>query len=351
MERDFTTKDRPPARQLSWWQDVLSEVYYNLEVASAHRESFFGRVTERRVGCASITAFYGDQQRVLRSQARIARDDEDAVALVMPQNAPLYYSQAGRSGYRSPGSYVLVHTRDFYELSCPDGFSNLTVKLPAQPLRERLPFFEDHCASGFQPDQRLAGVLQDYALWLVRQRDSLSPGMADSLSEQLLELLVALLESEKAGQDRPAPGSPSSRQAEALRQRAVAQIEAQLCDPELTPARLAGHLGISPSYLHRLFRDQGLSIGRWITVKRLQRGYELLTLPGSACGTVAEVAYAVGFTSQAHFSACFKQQFGVTPTLARARGRLGLPPLGFPGSRENAAELQKNRKQDAAGSL
>ncbi|GAB5470133.1 MAG: helix-turn-helix domain-containing protein [Rhodospirillales bacterium] len=323
MERAFTTVDRPPARQLRWWQDVLSDVYYNVEVASAHREGLYGQIVEHDIGCASITLFEGDQQRVLRSRQRIAMDDEDSVALVMPTRGALYYSQSGRSGFQPAGSYVLVHTRGFYELACPDGFTNLTVKLPAARLRQSLPFFEDHCACAFSPDRRLAGVLQDYALWLVEQREVLTPALAARLSDQLLDLLVALLQSEGA-----APEEAGDRAG--LRQRIVDHLKAELCDPDLTPAKVARDFAISTSYLHRLFRGSGQSLGRWIAVNRLQRGYELLTLPERRSASVAEVAYAVGFTSQAHFSASFKRQFGVTPSAARARAARGLAPVTPP---------------------
>jgi AraC-like DNA-binding protein len=36
-------------------------------------------------------------------------------------------------------------------------------------------------------------------------------------------------------------------------------------------------------------------------------------------GTVAEIAYQVGFSDQAHFSKSFKKQFGHTPSAYRGR--------------------------------
>ncbi len=330
MDRAFTTTDRPPGAQLRWWQEVLSDVYYNVEVHSSHRDGLYGRIVEHEIGCASVTSFAADQQRVLRSRRRIAMDSEDSFVLVMPTRQPLFYSQAGRSGYRSPGSYVLVNTQSFYELACPDGFANITVKLPAAKLRQRLPDAEDHCAAAYPADQRLAAVLRDYALWLVGQRKALPARLAESFSEQLLDLLVALLESEREEErDRTSPA------AVALRRRICSYLQEHLYEPELSPTRVAEAFGISTSYLHRLFRPAGMTLGRWISANRLQRGYEMLTLPRHGQRSIAEIAYAVGFTSQAHFSEAFRRQFGTAPSQARLRARQGLPgaPPAATGSR------------------
>jgi AraC-like DNA-binding protein len=43
---------------------------------------------------------------------------------------------------------------------------------------------------------------------------------------------------------------------------------------------------------------------------RLQRAAELLA---RKTGSVAEIAYFVGFSSQAYFAKCFREQFGCSP--------------------------------------
>ncbi|MCB0300825.1 MAG: helix-turn-helix transcriptional regulator, partial [Calditrichaeota bacterium] len=48
-----------------------------------------------------------------------------------------------------------------------------------------------------------------------------------------------------------------------------------------------------------------------IRSQRLQRAAELLL---QNAGNVAEIAYRVGFSDQAHFTRSFKKQFGCPPT-------------------------------------
>jgi len=319
MAREFNTADKPPPRQLSWWQEILSDVYYNVEVLSPHHEGLFGLIVEHDFGRASITEFTADNQRVLRTRSRIAMDDDDSFVLVMPLQGPLFYNQAGRSGFCDTGSYVLGQTRDFYELSCPDGFSNVTVKLPGDMVRARVPNAEDHCARAFQPQPDMGSLVRDYAVWLLQHRPAMPDALATQMSDQLLDLLAALLASEADGQ-----GEAALPAAQKMRRRIQAYLNEHLFDPDITPARVAEAFGISVTYLYQIFRPGGVPLGRWIVSNRLQRGYELLTLPRHQGLSIAEIAYAIGFNSQSHFSDAFRRQFGVTPSRARTAARRGI---------------------------
>lgn len=312
IARAFTTLDQPAGRQLPWWQEILSDVYYNVEVLSRHRDGLYGRIIEHEIGHTSITQFSADDQRVLRTRSRIAMDDDNSFVLVMPLEGKLFYNQSGRSGICEPGSYVLVQTREFYELSCSDGFSNVTLKLPGNMVRSRIPFAEDHCASGQAARSGMARLISDYALWLVDHSETMPEAVALQMSEQLLDLLAASLCGE-------VNSSPELRQSSAicLRRRIHEYLGEHLFDADLTPRDVAEALGISCTYLYQLFRPAGMPIGRWIVASRLQRGYEMLTMPRYLDRSVAEIAYAVGFSSQSHFSDAFRRQFGLTPSQAR----------------------------------
>jgi AraC-like DNA-binding protein len=83
--------------------------------------------------------------------------------------------------------------------------------------------------------------------------------------------------------------------------------------PGETPTleELAKEFGYSVSTLCRRFRGAyGVSIGRYLTDRRLQRARESLVRKET---TIAEAAYAAGFSSQANFSVAFKRTFGVSP--------------------------------------
>ena len=76
-------------------------------------------------------------------------------------------------------------------------------------------------------------------------------------------------------------------------------------------AELAKEMGLSHSSLHRKLKAIAQqSISQFIRETRLKRAMELLKLQA---GTVAEVAYGVGFGSTTYFSKCFHDYYGYPP--------------------------------------
>jgi CheY-like chemotaxis protein len=96
-----------------------------------------------------------------------------------------------------------------------------------------------------------------------------------------------------------------------------AAVEAHLGDEQYTVERLAGEVAQSRGNLHRRLRElTGESPSDLIRRMRLERAAELLD---ARAGSVAEVAYAVGFKSVAHFSNAFLDMHRVRPSAWRGR--------------------------------
>jgi AraC-like DNA-binding protein len=91
--------------------------------------------------------------------------------------------------------------------------------------------------------------------------------------------------------------------------RARAYLHAHAAEP-VTLAALAREVGLSPFYLVRAFRRAvGLPPHTYLDSVRVRRAQELI-----AAGTpLAEVADAVGYSSQSHFTTRFRRILGVTP--------------------------------------
>lgn len=94
----------------------------------------------------------------------------------------------------------------------------------------------------------------------------------------------------------------------------VAFVEAQLAF-DLGLVELATLTGYSPDHFARLFKKSlGVSPHQYLLSRRVERAKTMLR---DAKHSLAEVAHACGFSSQAHFSAVFKQHTGVTPGVYR----------------------------------
>jgi AraC-like DNA-binding protein len=94
-------------------------------------------------------------------------------------------------------------------------------------------------------------------------------------------------------------------------------METHLAEPTLNPAQIANAVGISVRHLHRLFSCGGSTVTECIRQRRLQRCRMELCDPRSAERNITEIAFFWGFSDSAHFSRCFKTQFGVSPRTFR----------------------------------
>ncbi len=85
--------------------------------------------------------------------------------------------------------------------------------------------------------------------------------------------------------------------------------------------RIASMTGVHPVYLARAFRNYfGCSMGEYVRRLRIEAACHQLS--GSEL-SLSEIASAVGFYDQSHFSNTFKRYTGVTPTEYRAAYRAG----------------------------
>lgn len=114
----------------------------------------------------------------------------------------------------------------------------------------------------------------------------------------------------------------------AFLERVLAVVQDHIADPEFDVERLGREVGLSRSQLHRKLRaltNQPPTL--LIRSIRLYRAAELLR---QRAGSVAEIAYAVGFSSQTYFAKCFREQFGCTPKEYVQRPTDVPPPSGLP---------------------
>jgi signal transduction histidine kinase/DNA-binding response OmpR family regulator len=90
-----------------------------------------------------------------------------------------------------------------------------------------------------------------------------------------------------------------------------AVVERHLSEEDFDVATLSREVGMSHTQIHRKLKAlTNQSVSQFIRSMRLARAVELLK---QDAGTVAEIAYQVGFGSQAYFTKCFHEQFGHSP--------------------------------------
>lgn len=92
-------------------------------------------------------------------------------------------------------------------------------------------------------------------------------------------------------------------------------VAQKISDTDLDVGEFCSLLGMSRSSLYRkLQAATGLSPSKYLMKVRLHIASRMLKETGLA---IQEIVDAVGFTNAAHFSVCFKKQYGISPTQFR----------------------------------
>lgn len=98
---------------------------------------------------------------------------------------------------------------------------------------------------------------------------------------------------------------------------AINYIQENFSDPELSVEAIANHVGLTRSYLYKIFQSTAnSSISETIQNLRLSKAAGFLE---RSHYSIKEITNMVGFNSQAYFSKLFKEQFQLSPTDYRKR--------------------------------
>ncbi len=150
---------------------------------------------------------------------------------------------------------------------------------------------------------------------LVQLLRSLVEEIGENQVDRLLaESLITAIAMRIAQRFRPSPDPQPDLPPRRVR-RVLEYIEAHL-DAELSLAELAAVACLSPCHFSRSFKEAtGVGPQRYTVQRRVERAKVLLR-HGTA--RLADVAAAVGFADQSHFTAAFRREVGTTPGRFRA---------------------------------
>ena len=135
---------------------------------------------------------------------------------------------------------------------------------------------------------------------LIEQRKRLRGLLSKRIGENILSGQVDVGDSGMTSMD------------ERFLQKLLKTVALHYSSPELTVETLGKETGLSRTQLHRKVTAlTGYTAGKFIRIYRLNRAAEMIR---KKSGTVAEIAYDVGFGSPSYFAECFRKQFGKLPS-------------------------------------
>jgi len=250
-----------------------------------------------------------------RCRHQSAEECPDATALVFPYRG-VFMRHIGRQAVvADPGQLAFFNAGEGYRISHPveGGDACLSLGISEDRLLELAPrgVVREGSAPVFHRNGRRIGPRTQALAALLRHR--LVAGLTEPLEAESLALaLVAEALGERVS---PVAGVRHGRQKIADRARLVLAD-----DParRWTLAEVAARVGVSPVYLTQVFRQvEGVPLYRHQLRLRLARALELIP----RYSDMTALALDLGFTSQSHFGAAFKQAYGCAPAQFRRAAR------------------------------
>ncbi|MBI5617924.1 MAG: helix-turn-helix domain-containing protein [Gammaproteobacteria bacterium] len=291
------------------WRELLFDVYKPQASMVLDPSRLTGRIRQWGFSGVEISDYECGAMRFLREARHVGPGCEDHYFISMPYlpGCAMNLTQEGRTAHCTPGQLIVQHTARPSELAHP-AVGALIVRVLGPALRTRFRATTDSLGRAL-PTSRSAGALfAAVTESFVANASYIGDEASSAAGEKLVDLLAIALE---AHSDALPHEGETVR--EAHRARAIRHIQKSFRDPELTPAAVAAACGISVGYLHEVFRDSERSVQETIVDMRLALARRMLGYPCGGPKSIAEIAYACGFTDAAHFSRRFAKRFEAPP--------------------------------------
>jgi AraC-like DNA-binding protein len=302
----YSTADVPRGTRAAYWSQVYSRRF--APIAMLHSDEGGRFKAELKVGALASVEFACVRSCATAVERGPTLDRDRMIGFVMIVSGSGVASHCGQETWLESGDLLLTDSTETVRTRFDTPIEGITVRAPASALRARLPHVDLLCGRRLPAGTALADTAISMAKSLSGKLDDALPlGCAEMASGHLLDLIAS---SFGLAYESPLEEAPL---AAARRARVNAFIEEHLSDPELSPARVAEALRISPRYLRKLMAEQGETASSMILRRRLEECARTLQSDMRHARSITDVAFSWGFNSTAHFSRTFKSKYGVSP--------------------------------------
>ncbi len=281
--------------------------------------SFAGRFRNRSAGGVDFIDMACGRHAAHRPAEAISPSDPGFYIMTLQLSGELTIDQDDRKARLTPGLFALYDSTRPSTITASDDYRSTCIRFPKERLSPHgTEPLADITATGFEYQPGLQATVWDTLISLNRNLSSL--GTHGTLAvRSAMDLVNWMLRTELGCETTPRRD---------MIERIKEYVDAHLGDPDLTPARVAAALYISPRHLHNVFAGTETSAARWIRARRIEMCRRDLSDPTMRSVPAAAIGARWGFRDASHFGRVFKQETGHTPADYRT-----LPAAGSDSSR------------------
>lgn len=308
MIERFSTRGLEIGDRLEFWNQLLGETYAGL-VVDPLQPQFHAQMARWQLG--DMTMIWPQSAAAVVSRRRHATTSPDGPRILahLLHTGECRLTQRGRVAELEAGDLVLCTDEEHYRFDVGRDHQILVVEMNRAVLESKVPNLDDLLATAVSGKQASTRLLHNFFLSLWREGAS---NFDESMGQSYASVLVEMLATSLHPQEQSVPFARNL-----LFERMKGVVEAQLGDPDLSPASLAGELGVSLRTLQAAVAEAGTTAVGYIASRRLARAAQRLLMEPAA--SVTQIAFSVGFADSAYFSRRFHDQFGRSPSDYRHR--------------------------------
>ncbi len=307
----WSTDDVAPAERFDYWRDSICAAFDPMspELQRSSRAAFKGQISAWQLGESSLMEIKAEHHDTGRSRKDIAQGSRDYIFLYR-QQAEAWFDFDYQPGFISGFGSLALGDADRAFTTGPTRsrpFHHYVLKVPRDLLRPALANADDIATTVVSAPSGIGALLLAYFDAFVTEVPYLAP-------EEQTTSLSALASLAAVAHGRVARGHDPRQSLQKAQLRLAKEFIARnAVDPRLSPARVAGTLGISLRHLHRLFEMTGDTVSRHIVRCRLEVARSRLRSPEFSHLTILDIALDCGFTSLATFYRAYRIAYGFTP--------------------------------------
>lgn len=296
------------AASFDHWKHLVAQSFVPLAAETDDADAFRGQMRSRVLDRMCIVEVTATSHQVHRTPALLARSDQRYFKLNLQLEGTGLLIQDNREALLRPGDLAIYDTNRPYTLAFEEQARMMVVMFPHDCLSLPPEYVGQLSAVRMAAGSGLTGIVGPFISQLAANLEILSGPSGSRLATNALDLVSTMLHSEL-------DMAPDRMRPQALLATSVREyIEANLADPQLSPATIAAAHFISTRHLHNVFHESGATVASWIRSQRLERARRDLRDPLHSGKSVGAVAARWGFVDAAHFSRTFRDAFGQSPS-------------------------------------
>jgi AraC-like DNA-binding protein len=323
MSVQVRIEDVPPAARFEYFRHALASTIAPFDVRVKSEGPLRGAsLRAGPVGTVGVTTVVAEdpnhQFDSRRTPTLVRRSDPELFKIDVQVRGRTVLAQGDREAELRPGDFTLIDLSRPSRVRDVGGvYEVVVVQFPHAALPLRHDELARATAVRVSGSDGLGAAVSALARHVAQRLEDHAATDGVRLSAAFLDLLIVAL-GERLG--RVAALSSATRR-RGLSASVLAFIDRRLADPRLSPREIAAAHHISLRLLHKLFEEQGTSVGRWIRERRVERCRRDLLDPALSDLPASAIALGWGFADAAHFSRVFREAYGHPPGEYRRLGR------------------------------